>query len=128
VMYRTLKPKLDMSIKPMSNLSKETQERICSCDVMCKQYVHIDDYGRFCAHDAKEIGLSLFSLVEGIHRVESYNKRYGWNVQEEQFIIEWYERRGGGIYGDRRVIATMLNRPYENVASKIARMRKEGKL
>lgn len=128
-MYKIIKPVIDIEMKPMSNLRKETQEFICTCETKCKNYVVIDDYGRYCENDAREIALSIYSIIEGIQRVESTNKKRGWSYKEEKFIVDWYKRRGGkALYGDTRLIASMLNRPLPKTKNYINYLRRKGKI
>lgn len=128
-MYRIIVPVVDLSMKPMSNLSETTRKRICTCDTLCKSYITIDDHGRFCEHDAREIGLSLISLVEGLNRVEVKDKTRGWTYDEIEFIKDFYAKKDGEAeYGDTRLIATMLNRSHSKTQTYIKFMRRRGDL
>lgn len=124
MVYPTLKPKIEIRKKPMRNLTKDVQAIICKCEEPCKNYLLIDDYGRFCEKDALEIGLSIYSLVEGINRIEPGNQKYGWSVQEEQFIIDFYNKHDTSRYGSLRILATMLHRPYDRTVYKVKEMKR----
>lgn len=127
--YKLLRPEIDMKILPMYNLTQETQERICSCPERCTRYVVLDDYGRYCENVARDVSLSIFSLVEGIGRVEPKKAtRREWTLREIQFIQEWKKKYSGFRYGDTRLIAGMLGRPVGGVREKIKQLRRDGML
>lgn len=125
--YEILTPEIDMRLLPMDDLPPHVQGRICSCPARCKRYVELDVFGRYCEGAARNISLSLFSLVEGIGRIEPRsNGKRRWTMKEEQFIREWNKKYGGIRYGDPRIIAGMLGRPYNGVREKIKQMQRDG--
>src|SRR5690554_6950215 len=127
-MHSVITPVIDLDLKPMNNLTKESQNIICKCETKCKNYLYMDDYGRFCENDARNIALSIIALVEGIDRVK-FNKKAGWTYDEDMFITRWYEKRGGKAnYGDIRIIAKMLNRPLSATQAHIKYMQRMGRL
>lgn len=129
-MYEVITPPIDIDIKPIANLSESSQNLICSCESKCKYYVSIDDYGRFCEYDAKQIALSIISLVVlRSNRVVLKHKRREWTFKEDEYLIDWYKvRKGKAKYGDLRLLAELLERSYESVKWRIKYLRKKGEL
>lgn len=124
--YELITPEIDMQLEPMENLPKVVQGRICKCPTRCTRYVHLDDYGRYCEHAARQIALAMFALVEGINRIEpNPDGKRRWSLKEEKFLREWYSKHGIR-YGDIRIIANMLDRPYNGVRQKIKQMQRDG--
>lgn len=124
-MYKIIEPVIELELKPISNLSKDVQKFICNCEPKCKRFIILEKHGRFCEKNAKEIALGIFSLIEGIQRVESSNKARGWTYKEDQFIKDWYKGKNGvAEYGDIRIIATMLNRPISRTRAHIKYMKR----
>lgn len=118
---------MDIVKKPMRKLSPQTRERICNCPTPCKYYVHLDEYGRYCENAALDIAYDIFSVVKDLKRPRNSRTYSVWTFEEEQFIRDWYDNKEVR-YGDRRVIAEMLDRKYAAVSAKIDNMKERGKL
>lgn len=128
MVFHNIQPKIDIDLKPMNNLSKETQSILCSCEKKCKRYIHLDEYGRFCEKDALNIAYHMFAIVKNLSVPQTNPEYRSWTFAEEKVIMNWYNHNKKIVYGDRRILANLLKRNYSSVVSKIDHMKRGGKI
>lgn len=128
--YSLINPTVDMEKKPMSELPKNVQSRLCKCEPRCTDYINLDGYGRYCLQDALTIAHGLFALVNGINRIPNINadKYREWTYQEEQVIQDFLRSKDRAEWGDYRFLGSLLNRTHESIKSRVKLLRREGRL
>jgi hypothetical protein len=120
--------KEERAVKPilhkidLKNLPKQQQAKICVCKAPCKKGVSITSYNDgfiICWNDARKL------LYEMIHTLDEKNST-SWTKEDEEFVVNYFSN--GSYYGITNEIAEHLGKSYQQVKSKIAQLRRAGKI
>lgn len=102
----------------MLDLSPYARSKICSCKVPCTEGITLtffNDGNILCWNESRKYMYDLIKVLGA----DGYT---AWTPQEEQYIIDKFEK--DGMYrGFNREVATALGKTYAQTKSKVIRMR-----
>jgi hypothetical protein len=110
--------KADLSPLPLSQ-----RRKICSCKIPCETGVTLTTFNDgflLCWNDARKMLYEFISVLDE-------ERRTTWTEKDEEYVIEHY-KVNGVYHGINTRIAEALGKSQHQVKSKVARLRKRGRI